>query len=598
MKTFKSYFSDEEITKSLARKRSKASTNISSKRLIWEITNERHKEYELIQNNYKELFALLPNRRQLKRSRLDKRTSLSLGTKIHEKSIVDTIKVIRKYQIKNIPKWLGKLNLFIENIQRKVNLDKFELEKPYISGMIKDKAKKIYRPIVSYKDLSDSIILSKTFQYLANYFDKYFLDCSYAFRTNKKKHLNDEIPNRNHALQKIIDFKLRHENEKIYVTECDLQKFFDTVNHTVLKEKLDNSIQKVDEVFSYQAKKIVDAFLNSYCFKDALDTGDQDEKLYFQKNEYLNIILKKYPKYETEDYNNIGIPQGGALSGFFANLLLDYADKAIYEACKDDINNDKLLYIRYCDDIIIIGIDRKACQKALDIYFSVIEDLKLIPHPCNEKPLNYKSKDCIKEFWEAKSKSVYCWGEIDKGYIPWISFLGYDIHHSGFVRIRRKTIEKHRDKIKEEIYKIKKVINMMPKEKINLSIDEIYKKTENHLVAMSVGKKQLNRKSIYSWSGAMQFLKDNPQATQNNSFLKRQICLLDKIRGTELKKLMSFLMKNLSEGEAVLIFDFDIFTEEANDSGLIPINSPKKNKMDYLKYSKSYYRQFFGKIIK
>jgi len=45
----------------------------------------------------------------------------------------------------------------------------------------------------------------------------------------------------------------------------------------------------------------------------------------------------------------IGVPQGGAISGLIANLVLDYADSEILK-----LKSSKLLYVRFCDDMVIM----------------------------------------------------------------------------------------------------------------------------------------------------------------------------------------------------------------------------------------------------
>ncbi|MBK8362805.1 MAG: hypothetical protein IPL24_03750 [Bacteroidetes bacterium] len=55
----------------------------------------------------------------------------------------------------------------------------------------------------------------------------------------------------------------------------------------------------------------------------------------------------------------MGIPQGGALSGLIANLVLDFADRKM-----QSLNDSKLLYVRFCDDMIIIHPSKKKAIEA------------------------------------------------------------------------------------------------------------------------------------------------------------------------------------------------------------------------------------------
>ena len=75
------------------------------------------------------------------------------------------------------------------------------------------------------------------------------------------------------------------------------------------------------------------------------------------------------------------VPQGGALSCFLANAILDQADWAVENAVKAGRRDaDDTLYLLYCDDIIRLATNRDQCDRMLNAYASSLVDLKLPAH--------------------------------------------------------------------------------------------------------------------------------------------------------------------------------------------------------------------------
>jgi hypothetical protein len=156
--------------------------------------------------------------------------------------------------------------------------------------------------------------------------------------------------------------------------------------------------------------------------------------------------------------DRIGIPQGGALSCFLANAILDQADWAVEHAVSATkaADNDAL-YLRYCDDIICLATSRDQCQRMLNAYTSLLIALKLPAHDLllfdrpyersreRRRPSRERAKG---GFWSGKSKAPYRWSSPgDPGAVPWCAFVGYHVRYDGALRLRpssvRKEIEKH-----------------------------------------------------------------------------------------------------------------------------------------------------------
>ncbi|MBK7506182.1 MAG: hypothetical protein IPI52_14345 [Bacteroidetes bacterium] len=89
------------------------------------------------------------------------------------------------------------------------------------------------RPICLF-NLKDRIILSITNKYLTRLFDDHFEDCSYAFRSKKNRE-GTVILNHHDCIKEILDFRKRNLEKPLWVAECDMEKFYDTVNHKIAK---------------------------------------------------------------------------------------------------------------------------------------------------------------------------------------------------------------------------------------------------------------------------------------------------------------------------------------------------------------------------
>lgn len=73
------------------------------------------------------------------------------------------------------------------------------------------------------------IVLSIYNKFLTNILDTEFLRYSYAFRKpsggNQFQHLD--------AVKELIRFRKEHLGEILYVSECDMQKFYDTLDQYI-----------------------------------------------------------------------------------------------------------------------------------------------------------------------------------------------------------------------------------------------------------------------------------------------------------------------------------------------------------------------------
>jgi hypothetical protein len=194
---------------------------------------------------------------------------------------------------------------------------------------------------------------------------------------------------------------------------------------------------------------------------------DRDETLTSKKFLYTGI---KY-----------GVPQGGALSVFFANLLLHQADVVVIDILKT--NNDSATYVRYCDDMVIVTLDKNLTHQAFEAYIKELGNLRLVHHPLPLQP----SDNYAKSFWDGKTKK-YIWSDKE---MPWLAFVGYHLRYDGMVRVRPSSLEKE---LKKQVKTQKKFLFKINEAKknnkdLNLSKNQLLAQLERRLRASAIGKR-------------------------------------------------------------------------------------------------------------
>lgn len=487
------------------------------------------------------------------------------------------------------------LDKFISEIQNGIDNCNYKISTPNIVPEVKEtnKSKKKYfilknkqfecRPISRFT-LMDRIVISITNKFLTNLFDNYFDESSLAFRAKGK----DEGGEKNHhlAINKIIEFKQKNISCNLFVAECDIKKFYDTVNHKVCLNLFEDLIEKSKSNCNDNslkcAKYVFKDYLNSYNFEDVVLSKDNSYwKHQFHSNgKQINGIFPWIKKeilqdefYRANPNQKIGVPQGGALSGLIANIMLDEADKEL-----KSIPN--LLYIRYCDDMILMHKDENICNQSIEIYKKTLNKLLLFSHPFEttfhtsnksyslknrivplfiikqiknnrllkqvnikfdalvkkyfpnfrvRKKLNYNLtfKNSIKKFWNCKSKGPYKWGELDiqNCTFPWVGFVGYEIDFNCNTRVRKRSLKKEIDKQKKIITSILKRISKENFKYKRSRNNAIYRSAFEKLNGMSVGRvKPYNYKTVANkicWT-------DGFRSLNFNNYSKNQLKKLDR----------------------------------------------------------------------
>ena len=549
MISYKECFSDNEMIKFFCKKRIKLAKKRNRKHLLLNFTWNTKFNYhcqECKDENENILSSILPSRRSWIKLGKDRRYKDGQLVDSATKNYTSLLFTVRKaLNDKKTEKWLSELTKLVGTIRKEVFTLTYRIKAPITFPKIKDDKDKtsiICRPI-SVFNLQDSLVITQTNKYLTQFFDSSMLDYAFAFRASRCNEEGKLKAIRHHdAFQKIIDYRSKHSDEDIYVAECDMKKFFDTVNHKVVVRQFFSFILRkfisTGKFPSIFAVKVFLNYLKSYSFYRCVfslnETQEHFNKHGIENGKYEWIKkaeLKQHYKENQIEGNCIGIPQGGALSGLIANIVLDYADRQIKRI--DDAN---LLYLRYCDDMIIMHTDKNKCQKAFDVYFNSLKKLKLYPH----EPVQYDSNDA-KEFWKSKTKKPYLW---DKSANYWITFVGYDIAKNGDIRVRKKSLEKEMNKQKDVINEILRVVSQKGNRASNSRIIESAK---NRLIGMSVGRFTLRNynSSIQSmcWANGFKLLNDNKTS-------RYQLKMLDRSRNKEIARLIRILrVKNIDKNK-------------------------------------------------
>lgn len=157
--------------------------------------------------------------------------------------------------------------------------------------------------------------------------------------------------------------KLKFKYDKIYILKCDISKFFYSIDHEILINKMKKLISDNDLL------NIIIEVINSTNYSyisddiDKLIAKRKEEivKLKISNNQKNAMIndLNRIPKYS----NNKGLPIGNFSSQIFAIFYLNDLDHFIKEKLKIKY------YIRYMDDFILIHQDKdylKYCYSEIE----------------------------------------------------------------------------------------------------------------------------------------------------------------------------------------------------------------------------------------
>jgi RNA-directed DNA polymerase len=181
----------------------------------------------------------------------------------------------------------------------------------------------------------DRILHHAIFSVLNPIFEPTFISTSYSCRVNKGTHKG--VMDLGKALNEVGG----NGYKKCFALKCDVKKFFDSVDHNILKQIIAKRIKDVDAMCLIQ--KIIDSF----------STNKDDSN------------IKK------------GIPIGNLTSQLFANLYMNELDQYAKQELK------LKHYFRYTDDFVVVSDNReylKVVTKKMETFLNTTLRLHLHPN--------------------------------------------------------------------------------------------------------------------------------------------------------------------------------------------------------------------------
>jgi hypothetical protein len=490
----------------------------------------------------RELDGLFPPRAQWIRPKREERLRCSNTAGLNFHSLERTVERLRKRsQAGMSSESYDRIQTLVKEIQdHGLRGEGVAIVAPNITPVPKEVARKssghshvhVFRPIAVYT-LRDRLIIGLVAKYLVDCFDPDFDKCSYAFRARDSI---NHLPSHHDAVRDLLAYRSRRTEGTLWVAECDLEKFFDCVDHTTAAESLSEAVQRAGRrgiAIHPQALEIFREYLASYSFcenvlavqEDLLARSGQAEACFDIPNaDRLSGIR------DPSGQRRIGVPQGGALSSLIANLILDRADRAVVHGA----GRDKLFYARYCDDMILVHPNESVCASAFDRYLAAAKAARLLVHP-PQQVTRYGA-----DFWTQKSKLPYLWdhSKASAQSVPWLGFVGYQIRRDGLIRVRPRSLNKELNKQAELATRTLSILQLSDlrskgENHISKSGNQIVFRLRQKMISMSVGRIRLHAPqhgpSQMCWASGFKVLYDHPH-------IRSQLRLLDGGRERQLAR--------------------------------------------------------------
>lgn len=224
----------------------------------------------------------------------------------------------------------------------------------------------------------------------------------------------------------------------------DFTKFFDTLDHEILKNEWCKLINK--QKLPKDHYNIYKSLTNySLVNKDKVYELFNISKNNAKTRPYRICSIKEFRekvrgkssliKLNPTILESKGIPQGSSLSALLSNIYMLSFDKKMY----DYINNLNGKYYRYCDDILII-IDTSKVDEVENYTMTIIEELKVEINPSKTLKSTFKIR-----------KGVL---SSDKD----LQYLGF-MFNGEKIYLRSASISRYHQKLKKSISLSKKTMN-------------------------------------------------------------------------------------------------------------------------------------------
>lgn len=412
-------------------------------------------------------------------------------------------------------RWGQALLDLVENVRDRIASDGIMFEKPRMIDIAKGykDGKPEYRRVASFENLSDRLILSRMTAYVRDRLECALSPNCYSFR-------RDSSITHQTAVEHLQRYRAEFAVGSLFVGEFDIKKFFDNISHKVVRERW------AETGFDLAATKVLEAYLKVY---SASNPASQESSTRPTDGQERAAFGEEAPRR--------GLPQGGSLSTVLANMVLSVADDAVAK-----VDDGRLFYSRFCDDVVFVHPDEVACRRAMAAYADTLMKLDLPMHPV--EPFVYKPLDGMPtSYYEIKSKGPFRWRQAVSGEInvaPWLSFLGSQIRFDGETRIRKESIEKHIRSLGRETARAVRVLESS--DQYNSLGARWFWRFRNRLIAKGVGYVTAKVEDCrMCWAGAF----PNVTACADT---KMQMRRLDRVREGMLTKVWRTLPERMRLG--------------------------------------------------
>lgn len=226
------------------------------------------------------------------------------------------------------------LETHLREIQRKL-MERRYVPKPVLRVYIPKASDPKQRRPLGIPVVADRIVQQAIFQVVDPIFDPEMSERSFGFRKGRKAH---------HAIATAIEDAKEGFR---YVVDADIRSFFDEIGHDVVMSCVRRRIA------DGRVLTLLEAFLAAGVMEDG--------KL---------------------AVSSLGVPQGGVISPWLSNLVLDDLDKAL-EA-------KGYRHVRYADDFVVLCRSREEARQALDDVKEVLEKLRLTLHETKTRLTDFR----------------------------------------------------------------------------------------------------------------------------------------------------------------------------------------------------------------
>ena len=369
--------------------------------------------------------------------------------------------------------YLQELDKFILRIKKRLGEVHLQFEHPLLVPILKDKntgddgvTNVTCRPLVVYTRLEDKIIIAVTSRYLTSLLDRHLHENILSYRPSRQFHEQEHhVTTNNDGIVLIKNFRDKYVDKDIYVADCDIKKFYDSIPHSVVIECFDRILDKTKLTSDGKAQvmSVLKAYLDSYNFyTNALIESQVAPRQCFHKvrrrmkdqndeNNYRIEWVDEIMALPEEEKARRGVPQGGALSLVIANVVLNDVDQVIV-ANKDD----NRLFIRYCDDMILMHTSREECERLMNAYTTSLTNHGLFYHDFEHVSQLKEQELTTKSFWKAKSHHTFKWDYGSGESNSYIGFLGYEMRRDGKMRLRKSKVKHFKEKLNRIYYAIRR----------------------------------------------------------------------------------------------------------------------------------------------